>query len=227
MNIYKSKIFLSAGVLSVFFTLFSTVKSQEILFQYNYKLDLSNATEAPKISGAPAIDYPEAARKNGVEGTVKVSLTLAENGTVKDINVLQGLPFGVSEAVAKGLQTLYFEPAKRGDQPIPVKMFFDYTVSAAYTEDNKNVSKPKIIEKPEAVYPETLRAEGAKGKVQVTVMFHDDGTLEVLGVSSVMPKEFDRAAAEAAKKIKFEPAVHKKSKKKVSQQMVVEYSFKP
>ncbi len=48
-----------------------------------------------------------------------------------------------------------------------------------------------------------------------------------MSVNSVMPKEFDKAAIEAAQKIKFEPAVHKKSKKAVSQSMTVEYSFKP
>jgi len=42
-----------------------------------------------------------------------------------------------------------------------------------------------------------------------------------------MPNEFDKAAAEAAAKIRFQPAVHKKSKADVSQKMVVEYDFKP
>lgn len=227
MYISKSKIFLFAGMLCVFFALFNTVKAQEISLKYNYQLDLSNATEPPKLNGVPEIDYPETARKNGVEGTVKISMTLGEDGRIKDINIVQGLPFGVSEAVTKGLQGLPFEPAKRNGQPIPVKMFFDYTVTAVYSENDKNVSKPKLIEKPEAVYPESQRADSVKGKVLVTVMFYEDGTVEILSVNSVMPKDFDRAAVEAAKKIKFEPAVHKKSKKAVSQQMVVEYNFKP
>ena len=51
--------------------------------------------------------------------------------------------------------------------------------------------------------------------------------LKVLGVSSVMPKEFDKAALEAAEKIHFLPATHKKSKAGVSQKLTVEYDFKP
>lgn len=227
MPIFKHKILLCVGLTCLLFVLSNTVKAQEILFNYKYQIGLSDATEAPKFSGFPEFDYPEAARKNGVEGTLKFTLTLGADGKVKDITAQQGLPFGVTEAVTKGLGQLRFQPAKRDGQPIAVKMFFDYIISTAYSENDKNVSKPKIIEKPNAVYPPSQKAEGRKDKVQVQVMFYNDGTLKVLGVNSVMPKEFDKAAIEAAQKIKFEPAVHKKSKKAVSQQMTVEYNFKP
>lgn len=226
MPIFKHKIFLCVGMTCLLMVLSNTVKAQEIFFRYNYKLDLANATKAPQFSGFPDFEYPEVARKNGVEGTLKLILTLGEDGKVKDIAIGQGLPFGVTEAVIKGLGQLRFQPATRNGQPIAVKMFFDYIISTAYSEDDKNVSKPKIIEKPNAVYPESQKAEGRKGKVQVQVMFYNDGTLKVVGVNSVMPKEFDKAAVEAAQKIKFEPAVHKKSKKAVSQSMTVEYIFK-
>ncbi len=58
-------------------------------------------------------------------------------------------------------------------------------------------------------------------------MFYSSGMLKVLGVSSVMPKEFDRAAQAAAAMLKFSPAIHKKSKQPVSQQITVDYDFKP
>ena len=227
MSKFKHKILLCVGLTCLLFVLSNTAKAQDIFFRYNYRLDLSNATEAPQFSGFPEFEYPETARKNGVEGTLKLTLTLGADGKVKDITAQQDLPFGITEAVTKGLQQLRFQPATRNGQPIAVKMFFDYIISVVYSEDDKNISKPKIIEKPAAVYPESQKAEGRKDKVQVQVMFYNDGTLKVGGVSSVMPKEFDKAAMEAAQKIKFEPAVHKKSKKAVSQSMTVEYSFKP
>lgn len=227
MPLFKHKIFFGAVMLCLLLVLSNTAKAQNISFRYNYKLDLADATKAPEVSGLPEFDYPESARKNGVEGTLKLTLTLGEDGKVKNINVEQGLPFGVTEAVTKGLEQLKFQPATRNGQPIAVKMIFYYIVSVAYSENDKNVSKPKIVEKPGAVYPASQKAEGRKDKVLVQVMFYNDGTLKVLGVSSVMPKEFDKAAIEAAQKIKFEPAVHKNSKKAVSQSMTVEYNFKP
>ena len=70
-------------------------------------------------------------------------------------------------------------------------------------------------------------AKSEKTKFLVRAIFFKNGTLKVENVSSTMPKEFDRAAAEAAEKIKFEPAIHKKSKQPVSQEMTIEYNFKP
>jgi outer membrane biosynthesis protein TonB len=58
-------------------------------------------------------------------------------------------------------------------------------------------------------------------------LFNPDGKMQIVGVSSVMPREFDRAAMEAAAKLRFEPAVHKKSRTDVAQKMLIEYDFKP
>lgn len=224
MNSFKQKLF--------FFFIIALVsaaaaQAQSFSFNYKYLFDMTGANEPPQINGIPNFDYPEAARKNGVEGVLKAGLTLGEDGKVRDIIINQGLPDGITEAFTKAAQNMYFLPAKRNGQPVAIKMSIDYIVTATYSENDKNVTKAKIIEKPAPVYPPNLLAEKVKGKVSVGVMFFADGTLKVLGVSSTMPKEFDKAALEAAAKIKFQPAVHKKSKKVVSQQMTVEYEFKP
>jgi TonB family protein len=219
--------FLFCLILLCFISVFSVAgRAQEISFNYFYSFGRVEADEAPQINGVD-IDYPEVARKNGVEGTLKASMILGENGKVRDIKVLQSLPHGVEAAVVKGLQNLYFKPAKLNGQPVAIPMDFDFVVTAVYNEDDKNVTKPKILEKPAPVYPSKYAAEKLKGKVQVAVLFFTDGKVKILGVSSVMPREFDRAAAEAAAKIRFLPAAHKKSKADVAQKMVVEYDFKP
>lgn len=207
--------------------LFSTAAfSQSLLFDYRYKIDPMGADTPPDVSGRPNIDYPDSARKNGVEGTLKATVTLGADGKTSDILITQSLPNGVDEAVTKGLQGLYFKPATLKNQPVPVKLYFEFTVSAVYSENDKNVGKPKIISRPDAVYPAKYRNEKWNEKVIVRVLFNSNGTVKVLGTSSVMPREFDRAAAEAAEKIKFEPAIHKKSKKPISVEMTVEYKFK-
>jgi TonB family protein len=202
-------------------------QAQNVSFDYYYNFDLSGAHELPQLGGFSNLSYPEEARKNGVEGTLKASLTLGEDGKTRDIVIINGLPSGVTEAFTKTLQTLYFQPAKRNGKPVAVKMTIDFTVTAEYDETDKNVTKPKFLEKPTPVYPSKYLAEKVKGKVEVRVLFFANGKVKVVGTSSTMPKEFDTAAAEAAAKIKFEPAVHKKSKKQVSQQMIIEYDFKP
>lgn len=171
--------------------------------------------------------FPEAARKNAVEGTVKVNFTLGEDAKVRNIVVVQDLPFGVGDAVKQGLEKLSFKPATSDGKPVAMDAHLDYIVALAYGEDDKNVTKPQFIDKPAPDYPESQRAANVKGKVLVTVMFYSDGTLKVMGTNSVMPQEFDKAAVAAAGKIKFTPAIHKKSKKPVAQQLGVEYEFKP
>ena len=224
MNSLKQKLFF---LFIIALASVAAAQAQSVSFNYKYLFDMTGANEPPQINGVPNVEYPDAARKNGVEGVLKANLTLGEDGKVRDIIISQGLPDGVTEAFTKAAQSMYFLPAKKNGKPVAIKMSIDFIITAEYSESDKNVTKAKIIEKPAPVYPPKYLAEKVKGKVSVAVMFFADGTLKVLGVSSTMPKEFDRAALEAAARIKFQPAVHKKSKKVVSQQMTVEYEFKP
>lgn len=228
MNIKRKNIFTFAGLLCLLFLLSSaSAQAQTISFNYSSRVEMGDATDPPDIRGLPEVDYPEAARKNGVEGTLKATMTLGENGRIRDIVITRGLPHGINEALTNALLKMTFQPAQKDGQPVPVKMHLEFTVTVGFDEGDKNVTKPKIIEKPEPVYPQKYRAEKLRGKVQVGVMFNADGTLKIINVSSVMPKEFDQAAREAVAKIKFEPAVHKKSKKPVGQAVTIEYDFKP
>ncbi len=223
----KKQIIFCLGIFLFLLTFSNLAKAQNILFNYNYKLEPAMITAAPEFIGAPEINYPDEARKNGVEGMLKASFTIAEDGSTQNIAIEQSLPNGVDEAVKTGLQKLRFKPAKFNDRVVAVKMYFDYVVSAVYDEQDKNVSKPKVTSQPEPVYPANYSAEKLKGEVLVAVICNADGTVKVMGTNSVMPKEFDVASREAAEKIKFEPAMHKKSKKAVSQQITVKYKFKP
>lgn len=204
----------------------TSIHAQNITFNYLYKFEPTMVSEPPELGGLD-IQYPDAARKNGVEGTARVSFTLGEDGRVRDALIVTDLPFGVGEAVRSGIQRLTFKQAMFGGKPVAMKATLEYVVTLAYEESDKDVSKPKIIEKPAAQYPQKYAAEKVKGKVAVSVLFLASGDVRVRGVSSTMPKEFDRSAMDAAKLIKFTAATHKKSKQAVSQTMVVEYDFKP
>lgn len=223
----KRKFFILVS-LSFFLLLVSGVsRAQNFSFNYYSRIEMIDVTEPPNISGLPDVDYPESARKSGVEGTLKAKMTLGEDGKIRDIVILQGLSNDVNAAFTKAAQNLFFQPAKKHGKPAPATLFLDFIVTVGYSEGDKNVNKPKITDKPAAAYPEKYRAEKLKGKVDVGVIFYKDGTLKIINVSSVMPREFDYAAREAASKIKFEPAVHKKSKIPVGQAMTVIYEFKP
>lgn len=203
-----------------------TVSIQEATITYESRIEPPDSAEPPKILALPTFQYPESARQKGVEGKMKVSLTLAKNGTVQDVAVEQSLPHGVTEAITNELKQLRFDPARKNGESVDAKMFFTFVVTAIYSEKDRNVAKPKILEKPEAVYPENQKAQALRGKAYVSVLFAADGNVEILGVRSALPKDFAQAAVDAAKKIKFQPAVHKATNQKVSQRMTVEYNFR-
>lgn len=223
----KRKFYIFICLSFLLLTLSGISQAQSYSFRYYTRFEIEHASEPPNIKGLPDLDFPEVAQKNGVEGTLKAKMTLGEDGKTRDIVILEGLPDGVNEAFIKAAQKMYFQPARKSGNPVPTTLYMDFIVSVGYSEKDKDVTKPKITEKPVPVYPEKYRAEKIKGKVDVGIMFFKDGTLEVVSVGSVMPKEFDQAARAAASKIKFQPAVHKKSKKAVGQAMMVVFDFKP
>lgn len=200
---------------------------QSLSFNYKYNLQLTeNIDKAPNITGLDDVDFPEQARKNGITGVVKAELILGEDGKSRDITITQGLPYGVTEAVTKVLKTIYFEPARLEGKTVPVKLLFEFHISSLYGENDKAVNKAKITYQPQVSYPASYTGERVKGKVEVTVHLLANLTVRVLNATSTMPRAFDLAAMEAAKEVKFEPAVHKKSKETVSQQATVVFEFK-
>ena len=199
-------------------------------FSFFSRLDFGEGTRVdapPKINDLK-VNFPDEARKNGVEGTVKVSFVLGRDGHTHDVQIVDDLPFGTGDAVKKAVENLKFEPASLMGKPIDIKATASYKITAWYHEDDQDVKKVQVISKPSANYPEALRKDGPKGNVLVAVAFYSDGNkVEVVKSQSTMPNEFDEAAKAAAKDIKFTPAINKKSKKPVNQVIWVTFPFKP
>lgn len=71
----------------------------------------------PKPKSVPQPAGTEAARAAGVEGKVRVQLTVDENGRVVDVKLLQGLGYGLDEAALAAARQAEFEPAVRCGKP--------------------------------------------------------------------------------------------------------------
>ena len=61
---------------------------------------------------------PEGAQM--VKGEVKLQLTVAANGSVTSVEVLEGLPQGVTEAAIEAVRQWKFKPARRNGEPVVV-----------------------------------------------------------------------------------------------------------
>ena len=63
--------------------------------------------------------YPEMARRSGVEGTVVLDAQIGANGRVEDVQVLRGLPLGLSESAAEAVRRWQYRPARGRSGPVP------------------------------------------------------------------------------------------------------------
>ncbi|MGB8509484.1 MAG: energy transducer TonB [Pyrinomonadaceae bacterium] len=83
--------------------------------------------------------------------------------------------------------------------------------------------KAVILSKPQPVFPRQARAERVQGVVRVSVVLLASGKVGEVKVIKGLPEGVSEAAIEAARKIKFTPAI--KDDRRVSQRALFEYNF--
>lgn len=89
--------------------------------------DLGLADNQPQLIGGMGtlylhIDYPRAAREQGIEGRMEVNFTVGREGDVRRIHVSKSLHPLLDSAAVRALRSVRFRPATRDGDPIPVRM---------------------------------------------------------------------------------------------------------
>lgn len=82
------------------------------------KESLPGLIEAPSILTRAEPVYPEPARRAGVEGTVELEVSIDAKGKVTDVEVVRGLPLGLSDAAADAVRRWTYRPARGPNGPI-------------------------------------------------------------------------------------------------------------
>lgn len=221
----QSKLFFLSA-LTYLVILSGSASGQSLSFNARFEFEQTSITVEPMIRDVNIVLSDEA-RKNHVEGVAKVALIFGKDGKVRNVNIVQDLPFGVGAALVRAISELRFTPAVNGNEPIDIKATLVCNIYAVYSPFDRNITKVNLLDKPVAEYPAPFRAERAKGKVTVVAIFFPDGKIQAGSAQSTMPAEFDEAAKKAVANLKFQPAVHKKTKKPVVQLMLVVFEFKP
>jgi len=78
-----------------------------------------NITEPERLSG-PNPQYPEAARRARIQGVVVLECTIGKDGTVQNINVLRGLPLGLTESAVDAVNRWKFKASTLNGKPVEV-----------------------------------------------------------------------------------------------------------
>ena len=83
---------------------------------------MSEVDVKPVIRSKPNPGYTREARRNGVSGRVVVAAVLCKTGEVGDVEVVEGLPHGLSEEAVKAARRIKFEPARKNDERVNVRV---------------------------------------------------------------------------------------------------------
>ena len=92
---------------------------------------LAFADQMPEpVGGLPEIykmiQYPEIAKRAGVQGKVYVMAFINEEGGVDDVKVIKGIGAGCDEATVEAVKKAKFVPAQSGGKPAKVKMSMQF-----------------------------------------------------------------------------------------------------
>lgn len=82
--------------------------------------------EKARIRTKPAPGYTRDARRRLTRGLVVVRCILAADETVKHIEVVTGLPDGLSEKAIEAARRIKFTPARRDGKPVSVWVLVEY-----------------------------------------------------------------------------------------------------
>ncbi len=73
---------------------------------------------------AQKIQYPEIAKRAGVEGRVAVSFVVSPSGAVSDVQVMKGIGAGCDEEAIRVIRSMpRWNPGKQNGRPVNVKVF--------------------------------------------------------------------------------------------------------
>jgi TonB family protein len=84
-------------------------------------------TTALKILNKPRPSFTDAARQNGVQGIVVLRVTFTADGSVGKIDVVRGLPDGLTERAIAAARKITFEPVMVNGRPQTVTKQIEYT----------------------------------------------------------------------------------------------------
>ncbi|WP_421773702.1 TonB family protein [Gracilimonas sp.] len=99
--------------------------------------------EMPKLKGGMAalqskVEYPEMARKAGIEGRVTVQFIVNEQGSVENAQVVRGIGGGCDEQALEVVKQAQFTPGYQRGRPVRVQ----YALSINFRLENSDFSTP-------------------------------------------------------------------------------------
>lgn len=86
--------------------------------------------ERPRLLDEVSPVYPESARREGLTGTVRLTIDLTATGTITRVRLLEGVRADLDEAALTAARALRFTPALRDGVPVPATIRYHFHFAA-------------------------------------------------------------------------------------------------
>jgi TonB family protein len=83
-------------------------------------------SEKVRLISKPEPVYTEEARRNQITGTVVLKVVFSAGGTVQDIRVVSGLPYGLTERAIDAAKNIRFIPATKDGVAVSMWIQLEY-----------------------------------------------------------------------------------------------------
>jgi TonB family protein len=182
-----------------------------------------NATQqaAPlKAIYRPNAEYPEEARRKGVEGKVTMSIVVDVQGNVSQARALSG-PEELIPAALATVKTWKFEPPASAPVTETVEFTFGIPKPCAGSVSDQGSAvgsfgltdrSSRLVAVPEdegarlPPYPKEERESGVAGKMVLAVSLNPDGSVKDIRVVQSLSAVLDQAAIDTVRPMKFRRA---------------------
>lgn len=161
-------------------------------------------------------EYPEAAKKQGIQGAVRLRTEVEKDGSVSGVHVLSGDP-ALTQPAADAARQWRYQPFMNCGEPMVGESIEEVRYSLAGSEGTVSVSRPaltirvssgvaarNIANKVNPKYPEDAKRAHIEGAVVLRVTINKAGEpSELTQVSG--PTELGPAAIEAVRQWRYQP----------------------
>ena len=127
----------------------------------------SEMTRKAVITSKPEPGFTDEARANQVCGTVVISAVLCRTGRVTDVEVVKGLPHGLTERVIDATRRIEFKPAEKDGQPVSqsLRLEYNFNVDGCAQSGELPVPRPGLL-------VEELVVEGNRRQTDEDILKH-------------------------------------------------------
>ena len=123
-------------------------------------------TRPARTISKPEPGFTEEARQNGVSGAVRLKAVFCRTGHVTDVQVLEGLPHGLTEKAIEATKRVTFTPGEKDGQTVSQSVSFIYNFNIG--DRGPNSEEDDCFKKPERCNGLLVEEVEFQGNVRLT-----------------------------------------------------------